>query len=124
MNLTIEMDSGRVWLPRTEIQSTPLQLFVEGVVDTVTGPDLLVSVPLRNIGRGVLRDAPAPTGYAHTGWKVYLVVEPGKDGQSKAKFRLGRKRFYKERGRLEEFLLEKRTMREARRAARQKRQRR
>ncbi|WP_020567833.1 AsmA family protein [Neolewinella persica] len=120
----VKLDSGRVWLPRTEIQSTPLHLFVEGVIDTATGPDLLVSIPLRNIGRGVLREAPAPTGYAHAGWRVYLVVEPGKDGQSKAKFRLGRRRFFRERGRLEEFLEHKQLMKEERKAARRKRRKR
>lgn len=121
MDLKVALDSGRVWIPRTEVQSTPLQLFVEGDFDTLAGPDFLVSVPLRNVGRGVLGMAPEPTGYAHSGWKVYLVLEPGKDGKTKTKFRLGRKRFFKERGRLEEFLLEKRAMREQRRAMRKKR---
>ncbi|MFT6000145.1 MAG: hypothetical protein ACI81P_002605 [Neolewinella sp.] len=123
MNLTIELDSGRVWIPRTEIQSTSLHLFVEGEIDTLSGPDFLISVPIRNIGRGVLKKAPNHTGYAHSGRKVYLVFEPGKDGKTKAKFRLGRKRFFRERGRLEEFLLERRVMREQRRAARRERRR-
>lgn len=122
-DLKVELDSGRIWIPRTEIQSTPLQVFIEGEIDTLTGPDFLVSIPLRNIGRGVLNKAPAPTGYAHSGWKVYLVLEPGKDGETKAKFRLGRRRFFRERGRLEEFLQHKKQMRAERKAARRKRRR-
>jgi hypothetical protein len=124
MNLTIELDSGRVWMPRTEVQSTPLQFFVEGEIDSLTGPDFLVSVPIRNIGRGVLKNAPNHTGYAHAGLKVYMVLEQGKDGKTKTKFRLGRKRFFRERGRLEEFLLEKRAMKAQRRAVRQQRRKR
>ncbi|MFK8164042.1 MAG: hypothetical protein AB8H12_16475 [Lewinella sp.] len=124
LDLTIELDSGRVWIPRTEVQSTPLQLFVEGAFDTLTGPDFLVSVPLRNIGRGVLGKAPAATGYAHSGWKVYLVLETDKDGKTKTAFRLGRRKYFRDRGRLAEFLEHKRLMREERKAARRKRKRR
>ncbi|PHI21286.1 hypothetical protein CEQ90_02485 [Lewinellaceae bacterium SD302] len=114
----LQLDSGRVYIPRLEIQNTGVQLFVEGYYDLVSGPDLLISLPLRNIGRGVLSDPPLPTGYAHSGWKVYLVNEAGKDGKPKTKFRLGRRRFYKQRGRLEEFRLEKRQLREERREKR------
>lgn len=105
VNLTI--DSGRVNIPRTEVQSTGFQVFIEGDYHVEEGPDLLISLPLRNIGRGLLSLPPDTTGYARAGWKVYLVAEPGKDGEPKMKFRLGRRRYFKERGRLEEFKAEK-----------------
>ncbi len=111
----VTLDSGLMTITQTEVQSTGIQAFVQGVVDLAAGPDLLVSVPLRNIGRGVLTDPPPPTGYALAGWKIYLVQEAGKDGQAKMKFRLGRRKFYRERGRLEEL----RELRAAERAARQ-----
>lgn len=118
LDLKFRVDSGRVWLPRTEIQSSALQLFVEGSFDTLTGPDLLVAVPLRNIGRGVLGAAPATTGYARAGWKVYLVMEPGKDGKAKTKFRLGRRRYFRERDGIEALRTLRGEERAARRAAR------
>lgn len=112
------IDSGWVTIPQTEVQSTALQLFVEGQFDTLTGPDLLVAVPLRNIGRGVMSVAPAPTGYALAGWKVYVVVQTGKDGKTETKFRLGRRRYFKERGRLPELRDRRRAEREARKIKR------
>ena len=112
----VALDDGLMTITQTEVQSTGIQAFVQGVVDLTAGPDLLVSIPLRNIGRGVLQDPPAPTGYALSGWKIYLVQEAGKDGKPKMKFRLGRRKFYRERGRLEEL----RELRAAERAARKK----
>ena len=99
----LSIDSGRVDIPRTEIQSTALQLFVEGYYDLATGADVLVSIPLKNIGRGVLTDAPAPTGYSDAGWKVYLVTATDDKGALKPKFRLGKRRYFKNRGRLAEW---------------------
>jgi hypothetical protein len=118
LSLKVRVDSGRVTLPRTEVQSTALQLFVQGHFDTLSGPDLLVSVPLLNIGRGVLDAAPERTGYARAGWKVYLVVEPGKDNKTQVKFRLGRRRYYREREGLEALRELRAEERAARRAAR------
>ncbi|MEL7162705.1 MAG: hypothetical protein AAFN92_18245, partial [Bacteroidota bacterium] len=66
----LSLADGKLFLPRTEVQSTALQLFVEGYFDPTLGPDLLVSVPLRNIGRGVLTVPPDTTGHALAGWKV------------------------------------------------------
>ncbi|SEQ89961.1 AsmA family protein [Neolewinella agarilytica] len=119
----MNFDSGQVWLPETEIQSTPLQLFVEGSYDTLGGADLLISIPLRNIGRGVLTEVPPLTGYAQAGRKVYLVVENDKDGAPKVRFRLGRKRYFRDRGRLGELKSIKAAERELRKAARQERRR-
>lgn len=99
----LKLTDNRLPIPRTEIQSTALQLFVEGYYDLRTGPDLLVSLPLRNIGRGLLEVPPDTTGYAHSGWKVYLATVKDKGGNPKLKFRLGKRKFFKKRGRLEEF---------------------
>lgn len=115
---TVVIDSGRISIPRTEVQSTGVQVFLEGTVDPVRGPDILVSVPLRNIGRGQLDEPPTPTGYALSGWKVYLVLEPDDDGKTKVRFRLGRRRFFRERGRLDEYREDRRRYRDERKSAR------
>ncbi|MEO0731426.1 MAG: hypothetical protein AAFZ52_01225 [Bacteroidota bacterium] len=104
------LKDGKLLLPRTEVQSTALQLFVEGKIDPTSGPDLLVSVPLRNIGQGLRTVPPDTTGYALAGWKVRFVLEP-----EKTRFRLGSRRYYRERGQLEEFLRNKKQEREVRR---------
>ena len=117
----VVIDSGLVSVPRMEVQSTGVQVFVEGAFDPETGPDMLISVPLRNIGRGTMNEAPSRTGYARSGWKVFIVMEPGKDGKTKTRFRLGRRRYYQERGRLGELRELKNKWREERREARQQR---
>lgn len=94
---TVTLDSGVVRIPRAEVQSTGVQAFVEGTYDLEEGPNLLVSLPLRNIGRGLLQTAPSPTGYGGAGWKVYLVAETDKEGNVKTRFRLGRRRYDRER---------------------------
>ncbi|THH40704.1 AsmA family protein [Neolewinella litorea] len=99
----IRVDGGLVTLPRIEVQSTGFQVFLEGDIHPTRGPDLLISLPLRNIGRGLLPSAPDTTGYALSGWKVYLVYTTGKNGEVKTKFRLGRRRYYNQRGRLDEL---------------------
>ena len=118
---TVVIDGGRLVLPQTEVQSTALQLFLEGQYDTLRGPDLLVGVPLRNIGRGLLNQPPAPTGFARAGWKVFLVVEQNKRGVTKTRLRLGRRKFYRQRGRLEELRELRSRERSERRAARKER---
>ena len=116
---TLYMKNGLLSIPRTEIQSTALQLFIEGSYSLQKGPDILVSVPIRrNIGRGILREAPALTGYAHAGWSVYMVMtpDPEKDKMTTG-IRLGRRKYYKERGRLAEYHRLKEQLKEERRQA-------
>ncbi len=123
LHLSATVDSGRLAMPLVEVQSTALQLFVEGDLDTVRGPDLLVSIPLRNIGRGKLTQSPPPTGYALAGRKVYLVLEPDEAGATQVKFRLGRRKYYRDRGQLA-LLRERKKQEKAERklARRQRRQ--
>jgi len=120
VNLELRLENGKVSLPRTEIQSTALQLFLEGDFDSIKGPDLLIAVPLRNIGRGVLNTPPPKTGYAKAGWKVYFIMENGKNGEPKLKFRPGRRKYFRERGRLDELRKMRKEERALRRAARRK----
>ena len=119
---TVTLRDGVAYIPRTEIQSTALQLFVEGRFDTEKGQDLLVSVPVfANLFRGDLQVAPAKTGYAGAGWKIFLVMSTDEGGEPATKFRLGRRKYYKERDRLAEFRDLKRRERAERRAKRKKR---
>ncbi|MBC6994271.1 AsmA-like C-terminal region-containing protein [Neolewinella lacunae] len=118
-SVRVEVNDGRLVIPRTEIQSTALQLFVEGEYDLEEGPDLLISLPLRNIGRGVLDNPPPPTTYAQAGWKVFLVATPGEEGKMKMKFRLGRRKYHRLRGELELYKALKAQWRAERKAARE-----
>ena len=121
LNLEVTLKDGKVFIPRTEVQSTALQLFLEGKFDTINGPDLLVALPLRNIGRGVLESVPPNTGFAAAGWKVYLVMERDKKGEPRVRFRLGRGKYFRQRGRAEELRTLRREERAQRRIARKKR---
>lgn len=121
VDILVSMDSGRMSVPLAEIQSTALQFFVEGHYDTVRGPDLLISLPLRNIGRGKLLTPPLPTGYALAGRKVYVVVEPDDESGTKVRFRLGRRKYYRDRGMLSQLKQLKEQERQIRREVRRKR---
>lgn len=119
MELALTVDSGTIYIPRVELQTTALQLFVEGKFDTIQGLDLLIALPVSsNLWRGVQATVPTKTGFAKAGWKVYLVIEQGKDGGTKTRFRLGRRKYYKDRGRLAEL----RSLKQAEKAARKARQ--
>jgi hypothetical protein len=115
LTVDLELVDNGVIIPLTEVQSTALQFFVQGQIDSINGPDLLISIPLKNIGRGLLAEPPAMTGFERAGRKVYLVVEKDEAGILKTRFRLGRRKYYKQRNRLEEFKLLKRTEQEERR---------
>ena len=115
----LRLTDGLLTIPRLEVQSTGVQVFVEGVYDLASGPDLLVSLPLRNVGRGVMEQPPAPTGYANSGWKVYLVTTTNKEGVMKMKFRLGRRSYYKRLGKLAEWREQRAAYRAERRERRQ-----
>lgn len=121
LELFVAVESGRMTVPLTEIQSTAVQFFIEGHYDTLRGPDVLISIPLRNIGRGVLTSPPPPTGYALAGRKIYLVVEPDELSGTAVRFRLGRRKYYRERGTLEELKRLKLEEKEERKEARRKR---
>lgn len=111
----IRIDSGLVTIPRLEVQNTGMQLFIEGNYNLQTGPDLLISLPLRNIGRGLMHEPPPLTGYARSGWRVYLeLTTTDKQNEPSTKFRLGRRGYYKKRGRLDEFKEEKKRLRQQR----------
>ena len=92
----LEIVNGVMKIPRTELQSSPLHLFIEGSYSLDGGPDLLLSVPVwKNFRRGVLDEAPAKMGYEEAGWKVFLQALRKEDGTAKTKFRLGRKKWDK-----------------------------
>ena len=119
--IAVGMHDGLAYIPRTEVQTTALQLFVEGWYDTDDGPDILVSVPVfANLWRGDLKSPPAKTGYANAGWKVFLVMTEDEDSNPTTKFRLGRKKFFKRRGRLAEFRAIKQHEKVERRAKRKR----
>ncbi|MEM6773048.1 MAG: hypothetical protein AAF597_20900, partial [Bacteroidota bacterium] len=119
--IDLYVDEGRLVLPRTEVQSTTLHFFVEGVLDTITGPDLLIALPLKNIGRGVKALPPAKTGFALAGKKVYIVLEQDEQGAIQTKFRLGRRKYFRQRGRLADLKQLKQQERAERRLARRQR---
>ncbi|OAV44012.1 hypothetical protein [Lewinella sp. 4G2] len=120
----LEMNHGVLPIPRMEIQTTALQLFLEGQYSLADGPDLLVSVPVwSNLFRGVLDEAPPKEGYAHAGWKVYLTMkmeeEDPQADKPKTGFLLSRRKYYKKRGELEEWKALRSRWKNERKTARQ-----
>lgn len=100
---TITITGSHIDIPQMEIQSTGIDLFLEGYVDNKKKTNLWLSVPLDNIKRSPTNEIPAKRGYAATKRKVYLEVTSDHEGGMKSKFRLCKKKFYDQRGISDQF---------------------
>ena len=91
------VSNQQIIIPRMEIQSTVLSMFVEGVYDIKGKTDISVQLPLSNLkrrGPGFILQNMGIT--ARAGRSVYLRGRPGKDGNIKFKLDL-RKRYFKDK---------------------------
>lgn len=81
----LDLDTTTITLHRMEIQSTALTVFVEGVYDLKTGPDLSLQVPLSNLKKDRNPDLPPPNkgNDGKTGLSVRLRARRGDDGKVK-----------------------------------------
>lgn len=100
---TITVTGSQIEIPQMEIQSTGIDLFVEGYVDNKKETNVWLSVPLDNIKRKPTDDIPAKRGYAATKRKVYLEITSNSEQEIQTKFRLRKKKFYKQRGITDQF---------------------
>ena len=109
---TITIRNSEMKIPLMEIQSNAIQLFIEGIFRLNGGNgNIWISLPLKNLKKPNLNKIPEKTGYALTGDKVYLEINIDSINESTIKFRLGKKKFYKDRGILKQFKLDKKQYR-------------
>jgi hypothetical protein len=81
----LDLDSSTLNIHRMEIQSTAFTLFVEGLYDFRTGPDLSVQVPLSNLKKDRNPDIPPDNkgNDGKAGLSLRLRVRRGDDGKMK-----------------------------------------
>ncbi len=114
--LTIEGEE--IHFPQLEIQSNAIHLFMEGTLSYRDLTDIWVSIPLNNLRRTNRYIIPDKTGYAASKRKVYIEVTSDESGDNRFKFRLFKRRFYRKRGILDQYKIDKKRDRAIRKALR------
>ena len=113
----IYINGEEITVPLMEVQSNAFHLFVEGVYSYRDQTNIWISFPLDNLRRPPdLSIIPEKSGYWVTGRKVYMEVQTDDVGANKFKFRLSKRKFYKQRNILKQYRKDKRRNRKARRA--------
>ncbi|MBI1225019.1 MAG: hypothetical protein GC192_07250 [Bacteroidetes bacterium] len=90
-------------IPLMEIQSNAINMFVEGTYSYGDNTNIWVSIPLDNLKSPDGNTIPKKRGYAATKRKIYLEVTTDENGNNKFKFHFRKKKFYKQRGILEQY---------------------
>lgn len=100
---SLEIKGSDVHIPLMEIQSNAFNMFIEGTYSYGDNTNIWVSIPLDNFKTPDRNIIPAPRGYAATKRKIHVEVTTDAKGNNKFKFHLRRKKFYKQRGILEQY---------------------
>lgn len=120
--IRLNLDEGKYVVEQTEVESNAFQLFLEGIFKENDIMEIWFSVPLKNIWKPDLTEAPKKTGFHLAGNKIYLVYvkEDGEDPS--VKVRLSNRQLYKQKGILDQFKIDKRKGRKLRREQRRNEQ--
>ena len=114
----VTIQGQEINFPQLEIQSNAIHLFMEGTLSYGDLTDIWVSIPLHNLKRTNRYIIPDKTGYAASKRKVYMEVTSDEVGENQFKFRLSKRKFYRTRGILEQYKIDKKRDRTIRRALR------
>lgn len=117
----VSIKGQEIHFPQLEIQSNAIHLFMEGTLSYGDLTNIWVSIPINNLKRTNRYIIPAKTGYAASKRKVYIEVTSDKNGANKFKFRLTKRKFYKNRGILDQYKIDRKRDRAIRRALRKNR---
>ncbi len=90
-------------IPLMEIQSSAVNMFVEGTYSYGPNTNIWVTVPLDNLKKNKGLVIPPKRGYVAIKRRIYLEVITDENGKNKFKFRLRKKQFYKQRGIPEQY---------------------
>lgn len=101
---TLFIADRTVEIPLLEIQSTAFELFVDGNLNYDNKTDIWVAIPLSNLKkRKDLLTVPASEGYADAGKKVFVEIKDDGTGKLDYKFHLSSKKYYEERGIIDDY---------------------
>lgn len=117
---TVTFKENIIAIPQMEIQSNVVNLFVEGEVNLLgQGTSVWFSIPLDNLKKKDKSIIPKKRGYAATRDKVHLEVTMDKRNHYKTKLHISKKKFYKQRGILEQYKADKEKYRRIRKQLKQ-----
>ncbi|MBK8565746.1 MAG: hypothetical protein IPN76_20985 [Saprospiraceae bacterium] len=100
---TVRIKGEDIKIPLMEIQSSAINMFVEGTYSYGKNTNIWVTVPLDNLKKNKGLVIPPTRGYAAIKRRIYVEITPDKNGKNKFKFHLRKKKFYKQRGIPEQY---------------------
>ena len=103
-----------IQIPLMEIRSNAITMFLEGTLSYGDNTNIWVTIPLSNLTAGDLSTIPDKKDYAAFKWKIYVEVTTDEFGENQFKLRFSKRKFYKQRGILEQYKLDKRKYKERR----------
>ena len=112
----VSIKGNRIEIPQMEIQSTAFSMFVEGTFSYQDSTSMWVAIPLDNIKRRATDTPPPKIGYENAGRKIYVEVYTDEYQNDQFRFRLNNKKFYEQRGILDQFKSDKKENRKSRKS--------
>lgn len=107
LSSTFIIDGKNMEIPLMEIQSNAFHMFVEGTLSQGDETNLWVSIPYDNLKKTDISTIPEKIGYPATGNKVHIEIFTNKDGENTYKIHSTKRKFYKQRGILEQYKQER-----------------
>ena len=117
---TFTINGQDVYIPLMEVQSNAINLFLEGTLSYGDQTNIWVSIPLDNVKKADRSIIPEKRGYAAAKNKVYIEVTSDENGQNQFKFRLFKRKFYKQRGISSQYKKDKKKYKKIRKEAKKR----
>ncbi len=118
---TLKVDGRYVNIPLMVIQSTAMDMFLEGDFNYGNKTNIWISIPMNNLRKRDGLTLPEKIGYLTAGDKVYVEVFTNSKMESEFKFHLNKKKFYEQRGIMHRYQEEKRIEKKAKKAEKKRR---
>ncbi|MFK7936169.1 MAG: hypothetical protein AB8G22_21825 [Saprospiraceae bacterium] len=115
---TFQIAGDRIFFPLTEVHSNAFQLFLEGRLSYGDDTNMWVSLPFFHLFFNDINELPKKAGYHAHPLKIHAEVTSDENGENQFKLHFTKKKFYKQRGILEQYKLDKKRWRQLRKSAR------
>lgn len=113
---TLYIANKTIEIPRLQIQSTAIDLFVEGHLSYDHKTNIWVTIPLSNLKHRDVNEIPDLQEFENTGKKIYVEVKEKPDGELEYKLHLNDKKLYEEKGIMGQYKEDHKNERKSRRA--------
>ncbi|MCU0347159.1 MAG: hypothetical protein MUC59_09450, partial [Saprospiraceae bacterium] len=113
---TLRINGADIEIPLMEIQSTAINMFVEGTYSYGKNTNIWVTVPLDNLKKNKGLVIPPKRGYTVIKRRIYIEVTTDENDKNDFKIHLRKKKFYKQRGIPEQYRADLKMYRKMRKA--------